>query len=143
MAYATTAELAQVGLPAAALANVTTAVQQKHLDTTAGRMDTYLRAQHSLPFGTIPQELVECNAVMAGYTLLQNFRGYAPEDVDDGFRARYLDCIAWLKELASGAASLDQTIDASPDINEGRPRVQTGGANRAHGTGDTGEARGW
>ncbi len=142
--YATTADLALVGLPPAALTNVSAAVQNAHLLKNGARMDTYLRAQHTLPISApYPDELIECDAVMSAYTILQNFRGYAPADVDDGFRLRYEDCISWLEALSSGKASLDQTKDATPNTHEGRPRVQTGGANIAHGTGGTGASRGW
>ena len=142
--YATTTDLAQLGLPAAALVNVSAAVQGAHLLAQGARIDTYLRSQHTLPItAPYPRELVECNAVMAAYAILQNTRGYNPEAVDDGFRLRYEDCLAWLKDLSTGAASLDQTADATPTINEGRPRVQTGGSDVAWGTGTTGESRGW
>lgn len=142
--YATTTDLGKLGLPAASLVNVTTAVQESHLDATGARIDTYLRSRHTLPFASpYPAELIECNAVMAAYTLLVNYRGYDPSAVDDGFRLRYEDCLSWLKALGNGTASVSQTADATADTSEGRPRVSTGGANRAHGTGDTGESRGW
>ena len=113
--YATTTDLAQLGLPAAALVNVSAAIQGAHLLAQGDRIDTYLRSQHTLPFSVpYPRELVECNAVMAAYAILQNTRGYNPEAVDDGFRLRYEDCMAWLKDLSSGAASLDQAADDTP-----------------------------
>ena len=142
--YATRANLAVTGLPSAALIRVNSFAQDETLAAQGAKMDTYLRAQYTLPFAQpFPAELVSCNAVMAAYAILQNHRGFAPADVDDGFRLRYEDCLAWLKDLSTGKAALDGAADATPTINEGRPRVQTGGANRAHGTGDTGESRGW
>lgn len=142
--YGTTADLGQLGLPSAALSNVSSTVQDAHLQAQGDRIDTYLRSRHTLPLSSpYPREIVECNCVMAAYAILQNYRGYDPSAVDDGFRIRYEDCLAWLHDLSTGKASLDQTADATPTTNEGRPRVQTGGANRAWGTGDTGESRGW
>lgn len=142
--YGTTTDLSQVGLPAAALTNVTTTVQTAHLVKTGGRMDTYLRSQHTFPFTVpYPDELIECNCVMAGYTILTSHRGYNPADVDDQFRLRYEDCLAWLRDLGAGRAALADDADATPNTNEGAPVVVTGGANRAHGTGDTGASRGW
>lgn len=142
--YGTTADLAQLGLPAAALTNVTADVQNAHLLKTGARMDAYLRSQYTLPFSVpYPDELIECNCVMAAYTILTNSRGYNPADVDDQFRLRYEDCLAMLSDLSTGKASLADDADATPNINEGAPQVQTGGANRAHGTGDPGESRGW
>jgi phage gp36-like protein len=142
--YATTTDLGRLGLPAAALVNVPTAVQDAHLTAQGDRIDTYLRSQHTLPLGApFPREVVECNAVMAGYAILQNYRGYDPSAVDDGFRLRYEDCLDWLKDLASGKASLSQDADDTPLVNEGRPRVQTGGAGTVWSTTDTNDTRGW
>jgi len=142
--YGTRADLAQLGLQTASLANVPDAVQDAHLEAQGDRIDTYLRSHHTLPLAIpYPSEIVECNCVMAGYSILQNFRGYDPASVDDGFRLRYEDCMAWLKDLSSGAASLSQAADATPNVSEGRPRVQTGGSNRAWAAGDEGESRGW
>lgn len=142
--YATTDDLANLGLPARALTHVTATVQNAHLLAQGDKIDNYLRAQHTLPLALpYPRCLVDCNSVMAAYTILQNHRGFSPADFDDGFRQRYEDCLEMLRDLSSGRASLSATADATPDTNEGRPRVWTGGANRAHGTGDTGASRGW
>jgi len=142
--YATIADLGNLGLPAVSLSGVSADTQNAVLLAEGDRMDTYLRSQHTLPISSpFPRELVSCNAVMAGYAILQSHRGYDPSAVDDGFRLRYDDCIAWLKDLSAGRASLDQAVDATANINEGRPRVQTGGANVAYGTGTAGESRGW
>lgn len=142
--YATTTDLANLGLPAAALTNVSADVQNAHLLKTGARMDGYLRSEHTFPFTVpYPDELIECNCVMAAYTILTSARGYNPADVDDQFRLRYEDCLTWLRDIGAGRVALAATADATPNTNEGAPRVWTGGANRAHGTGDLGESRGW
>ena len=142
--YATTANLALLGLPAAALTNVTADTQNAHLLSTGARIDGYLRSHHTLPFSSpYPAELIECNCVMAAYSILTSSRGYNPADVDDQFRMRYDDCLTWLRDIGAGRVALAATADATPTTNEGAPVVVTGGANRAHGTGDTGESRGW
>jgi len=123
--YATTTDLANLGLPAAALANVSSTVQQEHLDASASRIDTYLRSQTTLPLVVpYPGVVVECNAILAAYSILQSYRGYDPDRMDDGFRLRHDDCLEWLRDVAAGRANLDPTAD-STTANEGRPRVNS------------------
>lgn len=142
--YGTTTNMASLGLPSKATANVSPTVQNAHLTAQASRIDTYLRGRHTLPLSEpYPDCIVEANCVMAAYSILTNYRGYGPADLDTNFRLRYEDQLAFLQDLAAGRASLADDADATPDTNEGRPRVQTGGSNRAWGTGDTGESRGW
>jgi len=140
--YATTTDLAQFGLPAAALANISTTIQNDHLTKAGGVIDSYLRSHHTLPLGSpYPDEIIRCNAIIAAYDILQ-FRGFNPDEFDEGFRLRYLDCLAWLKDIAKGLVSLAITADATA-ASEGRPRVETGGADIVYGSGTRGNARGW
>ena len=140
--YATTTDLAQFGLPAAALANISAAIQNDHLTKAGGVIDSYLRSHYALPLASpFPDEIIRCNAIIAAYDILQ-FRGYNPDEFDEGFRLRYLDCLEWLKLLAKGTVSLDIAADAT-DAREGRPRVQTGGADIVFGAGTAGNLRGW
>lgn len=142
--YATTSDLGNLGLPSAALVNVSSTVQDAHLRAQGDRIDTYLRAHHTLPLtAPYPREVVEANSVMAGYSILSSYRGFDPAGADENFRLRYEDAIAWLRDLAAGRAHLDEAADTTPATSEGRPRVWTGGTNRAWGTGDTGASRGW
>lgn len=140
--YATTADLAALGLPAQALANVPIAVQNDHLEKSSARIDSYLVNQYTLPL-TIPYAavIVETCAVMAAYSILV-WRGFNPDEYDASFRLRFEDCIGWLEGLARGVVSLDVVADATP-AREGRPRIRTGGSNRIWADGDAGEARGW
>ena len=141
--YATRPDLAALGLPSAALTGVSAATQDAHLVAQGARIDSYLRTQYDLPIKTpYPAELVECNAILAAYTLLQNARGYVPDEFDAGFRARYEDQIIWLRDIAAGRCSLGIDADQTT-AQEGRPRVWTGGNNVCGDTGDEGEARGW
>ena len=141
--YATAAELAVLGLPAAALVNIPIGTQDEHLEKASGLLDSYLRAQHTLPLALpYPDEIVRACVVITAYDLIQ-FRGYNPDEYDANFRLRYEDTIRWCEQLAAGTVSLDQTADATGTVNEGRPRVQTGGANVAGGTGTAGASRGW
>jgi len=141
--YATTADLADLGLPPAALANIELSVQTAHLLASGDFIDTFLRSQHTLPLVVpFPREIVRANVVLAAYDILV-YRGYNPDEYDDNFRQRYEDVMEWLKMLARGEVSLDEAADTTPTVSEGAPQVQTGGANRIHGEGEEDEHRGW
>jgi len=141
--YATAADLAVLGLPAAALVNIPVATQDDHLEKASGLIDSYLRAQHTLPLAQpYPDEVVRACIVITAYDLIQ-FRGYNPDEYDANFRLRYEDTIRWCEQLAAGTVSLSQTADATGTVNEGRPRVATAGANVLNGTGTPDTLRGW
>ena len=141
--YATAADLAVLGLPAAALVNIPVATQDDHLEKASGLIDSYLRAQHTLPLAQpYPDEVVRACIVITAYDLIQ-FRGYNPDEYDANFRLRYEDTIRWCEQLASGTVALSQTADATGTVNEGRPRVATAGANVLNGTGTPNTLRGW
>jgi phage gp36-like protein len=141
--YATAADLAVLGLPAAALVNIPAATQDDHLEKASGLIDSYLRAQHTLPLAVpYPDEVVRACVVITAYDLIQ-FRGYNPDEYDANFRLRYEDTIRWCEQLAAGTVSLSQTADATGTVNEGRPRVITAGANVLNGTGTPNTLRGW
>jgi phage gp36-like protein len=143
MAYATTTDLASIGLPAQALASVSATVQGDHLDKASARIDSYLRAGYTLPLATpYPAEVVDACCHIAAYTLLVR-RGYDPGKFDAVFRLNYEDAIAYCKDLAAGRAALATTADATPNAYEGAPQVQTGGYDVAGGEGTAGERRGW
>lgn len=143
MSYATPIELAAIGLPAQALAGVATATQQRHLDDATARIDSYLRTRYSVPLtAPYPAEVIECCAKLAAYTLLV-WRGFDPVRSPETFRLGYEDAITWLKDLSAGRASLAVTADATPNVLEGAPRVQTGGSEYVHAAGTVGETRGW
>lgn len=141
--YASTTDLANLGLPAEALSGVSLTVQEAHLTKASGKIDSYLRSRHSLPLGApYPDEVIDCCVSLAAYTLLVR-RGFNPDEYDSNFRQQYDDALEWLRDLAAGRASLADTADATATTAEGAPRVTSGGANRIHGDGDAGEGRGW
>lgn len=141
--YATAADLASLGLPATALANIPIATQNDLLLHAGGLMDSYLRAQYSLPLvQPYPDEIVRCNVILASYDLIQ-FRGYNPDEYDSNWRLRYEDAIRWLEGIASGTVALTEIADSTPTQYDGRPRVATGGANLLNGKGTPGALRGW
>lgn len=136
--YASTADLAMLGLPSDVLNAVDDPTQQRHLEIASGTIDTYLRSQYKLPIqagedGLYPPELVTACVYIASYTIIQ-FIGYNPNNADSRFESRYHDMIGnpnvsgssgWLDKLASGAVSLATDADATPTISEGGPMVST------------------
>jgi phage gp36-like protein len=124
--YATTSDLQGGGLPAAALAGVSSAQQDAALLRAGDLIDSYIRGRATLPLASpYPGEIVRCNVIIAAYDLMQ-FRGYNPDEFDAGFRARYEDCLAWLRDLSAGRVNLAAAADATPAEREGRPRIATG-----------------
>jgi phage gp36-like protein len=143
MAYATVAEFQLVGIPSAALANVDLSTIEAHLEDASDLIDTYLRSQHTLPLASpYPRSITNACITIASYTFL-TWRGHSPIEYDEQYRARYDDALDWLRMLAKGEVSLSPAADATPTVNEGAARVQTGGSERVGGSGTAGESRGW
>ena len=126
MAYATRTELANFGLPAQALAGVSTTIQDQHLEDATGLIDSYLRSGYTVPLGSpYPTEIVRACCPLAAYSLIC-WRGYDPARSGESFRMRHEDAISWLRDVAAGRAALAITADGTPSTLEGRPQVQTG-----------------
>lgn len=147
--YASTQDLHLTGLPASALGDVAIESQTLFLSRAGDKVDSYLRAKHTLPIvgalgppNTYPGELVRCNVILAAYDLLQ-WRGYNPDEFDEGFRLRYEDCLDWLKMLARGEVSLDSAVDATPTIHEGGPQAHGEGSPKLFSAVASNESRGW
>lgn len=125
-ARATSADFAVHGLPATALDGFAGDVDD-YLTTAAGVVDSYLRGRYLLPLSSpYPPEVVECECVLAAYTLI-SVRGFDPEDSSDvNIKLRYDDKVKWLREIARGRASLDLATDAQADpTSAGGPIVSS------------------
>lgn len=123
--YATTTNLQNLGLPAAALTSVSTTIQDEHLVKASGVVDSYLRGRTTLPLvAPYPDEIIDATCRIAAYTLLVR-RGFNPDAYDANFRALYEDAIRWLKDVSAGRANLAQAADTST-AREGAPRIQSG-----------------
>jgi phage gp36-like protein len=125
MAYATIADLQDVGLPPGALSGVDVPARQKALDNAAAYMDTFLRDKYRLPLiAPYDPSLVDANVQIACYRLMTR-RGFNPEDPgDQAVRLGRDDAVTFLTRIANGQASLSVT-ETSPAIEE--PRVITDG----------------
>lgn len=143
--YATATDLANLGLPAAALEGISPAIQDEHLRKASGRVDSYLRGRYSLPLAApYPDEIIEATVILAAYSLLV-FRGFNPDEYDSNFVRRYQDMVGntsvggsrgWLDRVASGRANLATSADATSGTQEGAPTFDTA-------EGSTADERGW
>lgn len=141
--YATTAELANFGIPAAALTGISAAIQNQHLTLASGRLDSYLRGRYSLPLAVpYPDEVKMAVCNIAAYTLLKR-RGFNPDAYDSNFRDEYLSTLEWLDKLSEGKVSLDVHADATPGTQEGRPAIYSAGYRYTYGEVEGDENRGW
>ncbi len=123
--YATTAQLAQLAINAAALTSISSGDQQTALDSASTEIDGYLSSQYILPLSSWGTDLVEHVCHIAAYRLMGR-RGYRAGGVDQGFKERYDDAIRWATKVASGTVSPPGIIDATPGFREGAPTISTG-----------------
>lgn len=131
MAYATTDQLYAIGVPAAALADVSVAYVSIGLQAASSFVDSYLRARYPVPLSTYAYDITRATCIIAAYDLMVA-RGYSPDSVDQELRNRYLDILKWLEDIRDGHTS---PVDTSPsDVSSASYGV----------TVDSGEtARGW
>jgi phage gp36-like protein len=140
--YATVTDMQNLGLPDVALVNVSSAVINDTLAKSSGTINSFMRAQYSLPLSTpYPDEVVWCCVCIASYRLMV-WRGYNPHEFDAEIRKRYEDCMDWLRMLARGEVALDADADATP-AREGAPRVTGQGNPRIQAGVVTNALRGW
>jgi phage gp36-like protein len=123
--YATVAEL-DSGINAAALAGVDTTSKTTGLVDASSIIDSYLGSEkfgvprYTLPLVSWGGDLRRACLNIATYFIMVG-RGYNPDaGSDPGIRDRYLDSIAWLKDVANGIASPAGAIDSSlPPVDPG------------------------
>jgi len=89
----------------------TDAVTRSIADADA-EMDGYLGARYSVPLSPVPTIARKLSVDISIYNLYARRRG-APEDR----RQRYVDAIAFLKEVAAGRASLGESDGAPADTH--------------------------
>lgn len=118
MAYATTADLQNIGLPPAFFTGdlaPNSAQQQQFLDEGAAHIDSLIAVCSAItlplvaPFDSM---LVRANVAIAVWNMLA-WRGYNPESPTDiSIRTRYDDALKWLNLVATGRAKLTGQITA-------------------------------
>ncbi len=123
--YATPADLALYGLPAAALVGIDpTTQQQPALDAASAEADTYLRNKFTLPLiAPYPKDLVKYVCKIAAWELLA-VRGFNPESGSDvAVRTGYKDAVNWLEKVSRGDITPAITDSAQSPVSTGGPFV--------------------
>lgn len=112
-AYATTADLVQLAISAAALGNVSLGDQEAALEAASRLADSYLGSRFELPISAWGADLKQQVCSLAAYRIMQ-VRGYSPETGDaEVFRDNYDDAIRWLERVASGTVTPINVVDSS------------------------------
>lgn len=118
-AYAVAADL-DSGINALALAGVPTPTKTDNIESASRIIDSFLRAQFTLPLTQVGGDIKRACVNIAVYYVLVG-RGYNPDaGGDPGIRDRFKDAIDWLKLVSAGKVVPDIT-DSSPEAAEGRP----------------------
>lgn len=113
--YASTTDLARLGLPSAALTGVSTATQEAALDAASALADGYIGSRKALPLSAWGDDLRGVVARLAAYDLMVT-RGYDPQaGRDDQLRLRNEDSLRWLRDFADGRIDSPAMVDATPD----------------------------
>lgn len=97
------------------------------LDDATALIESYLRARYQLPLDPVPREILAAACALARHGLAQG----GGREPSDQIKAARDETIAWLKQLASGAA---QIAGARP-IGEGREGARTADRDRPLPTG--------
>lgn len=125
--YAEQADLIALGINADAIAGIDPTKVNEALDAASAKVDSYLRAQFTLPLTQFGKDIVEATSIIAAYSILSG-RGYNPAaGSDPNLRQRYVDIVGepphrlgWLDLVAKGAVTPDAT-GSSSGSTEGTP----------------------
>jgi phage gp36-like protein len=126
--YATLTDLANLGIPPAALAMISPDQKQAMLDSVSEKADGYLCKQFTLPLQAWGKDLTDAVVGMAAYQLIRN-RGYQSHSGDNAsFRAMYDDAERWLIGVSKGQIKPVNIVDSAPQTfggnNTDAPRAE-------------------
>jgi phage gp36-like protein len=111
--YATTNDLANLGLIGGVLTGISTPTQQAALIAASAIVDAKIQSKFILPLLQWGFDLVRAVCIIAAYDLLVG-KGYNPATgADPNIRQRYLDTIEWLDEVGRGEDTLAAVVDSS------------------------------
>ena len=100
--YATTSDLASVGIPAQALSGVSAGDQDAALVAASRLIDSFISSHVTTPMTTYGQDITQACVDLAAYRLMVK-RGYNP-DASQAFRLGYEDALRWLDSISRGRA---------------------------------------
>lgn len=112
--FANLDHLEGLGIPAAALATVSTSKKAEQLAATTELASGILAGRYDLPIVAWGIDLSMAVAKIAAYELL-SVRGFNPDGEDTNVRKRCEDAMRWLADVASGKISPVGLVDSTPD----------------------------
>jgi phage gp36-like protein len=113
MAYATTTDLAQVGVNADALAGIDNASLTAALASASAVADGYLTSRYVLPLiAPYPADLVQHVCGLAAYFAIKA-RGFDP-NANPTIRFGYEDAMSWLRDISRNLVHPQVTESARP-----------------------------
>ena len=122
--YATTTDLARLGLASGVLARVPSATQTTQLSFSSAYADAFLRSRYTLPLASWGDDLREAVCAIAAEGMLTTI-GWNPEDpANQAIVARANRARAWLKMVGRGEID-PEIVDSTPDAEEGTGYVST------------------
>jgi phage gp36-like protein len=123
-AYCTSAQLAQYGIRAEALANIDSAVISANIAAASDVIDSYLRSRFELPLLAWGSDVTGACAKIAVYEIMRS-RGFnSARGSDERIKEAYDEAIKWLVDVSAERATPNVT-DSSPNAEPGL--VQGGG----------------
>lgn len=126
MAYATSSDLARLGVGSGATAGIAAGDITAALDAASSLADSYLGAQYTLPLVSWGDDLRRAVCMIAAYDVIAGNRGFNPENGDDtNLRLRYQDALDWLKRLADGSVVPGGVVDSTADESDGGGAIVT------------------
>ncbi|HUB09457.1 MAG TPA: phage protein Gp36 family protein [Myxococcales bacterium] len=143
--YATLTDLGN-SVNAAALAAVSTTVQQVALQRAADEMEGYLKTQFTVPLVSWQTDVTECNCALAVYKCLRQ-RGWNPK-ANPQIKEDYDRWMEWLKAIGRNEVHPAGIVDSSVNqktANEGASGFSFSSRspqNRRQ-TASDGQTRGW
>lgn len=112
--YATVAELAIYGVPAASLASFTDPEKLNALDAASATADSYLSAAFRLPLTAWDTSITKAVCQIAACDLLRA-RGYNPASGGDpAIQAAHDSAMAWLRDISQGRARPSGCTETPP-----------------------------
>lgn len=100
--YAQTGDLANFGLPPAALALATTTVQEEMLVGASRTADSYIAKKYTLPLLAWGEDLTDAVCAIASWRLMVRVGANPQLGPDAWVLERYREAIKWLEGIASG-----------------------------------------
>ena len=124
-AYATTTDLANLGLPSQLIAGIPSAQQSAALDSASATVDSYLSARFILPLKSWGQDLTRATCELAAWSILST-RGFDPDSGGDAaVRQRFEDTMRWLRDVADERATPAGVVDGSSSGTTIAPKIFT------------------